>query len=276
MLHIAKKIEETTSFIRQKWQGTPSAGIILGTGLGGLAEQIKHAVYLPYSDIPHFPKSTAVGHTGQLILGELAGTSVVAMQGRFHLYEGYSAEQVAFPVRLFQSLGANLLIVTNAAGGLNPHYACGDLVVLEDHINWMAANPLIGVNDEKLGPRFPDMCQPYSLELVDKAIAIARAADFTAHRGVYVSMLGPTYETRAEYRYLRQLGGDVVGMSTVPEVITAVHAGMKVLGISTVTNVCLPDALGTTTGEEVAAAAGKAGKRLETIVLGILKDLPRS
>lgn len=283
MQQLGSQIDEVVKIIQDKCSasakaasgqtGSIQAGIVLGTGLGALAEKIKNTTIIPYSALPHFPQSTAIGHAGRFIVGELAGVPVAAMQGRFHLYEGYTPQQVALPIRVFKALGAKTLIVTNAAGGVNPQYKCGDIVVLEDHIDLMTGSSLMGVNDEALGPRFPDMCEPYSLALVEKAISIAREDGFTAHRGVYAAMNGPTYETRSEYRFVRMIGADVVGMSTVPEVITAVHAGMQVLGMSTVTNVCMPDILEETSGEEVAQAAAIAETRLAKIVLGILKHV---
>ena len=196
------------------------------------------------------------------------------MQGRFHLYEGYSAQQVAFPVRVMQRLGVSTLVLTNAAGGLNPHYQRGDVMVIDDHVNLMFRNPLVGINDDELGPRFPDMSAPYERELIHTALAVARRNDFTCHRGVYVGMLGPTYETRAEYRLARQLGGDAVGMSTVPEVIAARHGGLRVLGISTITNVCSPDSLGVTTAEDVIAVAATAAEKVRLLIEGVLVSCP--
>lgn len=272
MLHLARQIDETAAAIRTRWDGRPCVGIILGSGLGGLAEQIDTASVIPYDELPHFPRSTAIGHSGRLILGKLAGVPVAAMQGRFHLYEGYSAAQITLPVRVFRALGAETLIVTNAAGGLNPSYARGEIVILDDHINMMAGNPLVGINDNKLGPRFPDMSRPYDESLIDTALTIARRKNFVAHRGVYVGMTGPTYETRAEYSFLRQIGGDIVGMSTVPEVIVATHIGLRVLGISSVTNVCQPETLKVTTGEAVIQTAATTEKRLTSIVLGVLES----
>ncbi|MBN1854994.1 MAG: purine-nucleoside phosphorylase [Pirellulales bacterium] len=273
MLHLAKQIEETANAICRRRECRPRVGIILGSGLGKLANRIENPTGIPYNDLPHFPSSTAIGHEGRLVLGMLAGMPVTVLQGRFHLYEGYSAARVTFPVRVFRALGVEWLIVTNAAGGLNPHYARSEIVVLDDHINRMADNPLIGINDNRLGPRFPDMSKPYDPLLVDQALAIARRNDFVAHRGIYVGMTGPTYETRAEYRFLRQIGGDVVGMSTVPEVIVAAHIGMRVLGLSSVTNVCQPESLGATTADEVIQAAAASEERIACIVLGILEWL---
>ena len=256
--------------IRGQWQGTPRIGIILGTGLGSLAGHIRSEATIDYPTIPHFPRSTAIGHTGQLVCGQLDGATVVAMEGRFHAYEGYSQGQITFPVRVMRALGANLLIVSNACGGMNPQYGRGDIMVIEDHINLMGGNPLIGVNDDCLGPRFPDMCAPYDHRLIDRALSIARKENFTAHKGVYVAVTGPNLETRAEYRFLRLIGADVVGMSTVPEVLVAVHAGMRVLGLSVITDMCLPDALKPADIQEILATAAEAEPKLRKIVLGVV------
>jgi purine-nucleoside phosphorylase len=270
MLQLTGQIEDAARAIREHWTREPRVGIILGTGLGNFAEQIEHEAVIAYDKIPHFPRSTAIGHKGQLVCGQVAGVPVVTMEGRFHLYEGYPLKQVTLPVRVMKALGIELLIVSNASGGMNPHFTAGDIMVIEDHINLMGDNPLIGINDDRLGPRFPDMSCPYDPDLIDRALAIARRADFLAHRGVYIALSGPNYETRAEYRMLRRLGGDVVGMSTVPEVIVAVHAGLRVLALSAVTNVCLPDALGKTDGAAVVDAAQIAEPKMRKIVLGIL------
>ncbi|MDZ4656509.1 MAG: purine-nucleoside phosphorylase [Bythopirellula sp.] len=273
MQHVAEQIAAAAQAVRERWPDTPRAGIVLGSGLGALAEEIKVDTKIDYADIPNFVKSTALGHKGQLVCGHLEDVPVMAFQGRFHLYEGYSAEQAALPARLTKALGANALIVSNAAGGLNPHYSVGDVMVIEDHINMMFANPLIGVNDDNLGPRFPDMSCPYDHEFMEIAACVARREDFVLHRGVYVAMLGPTYETRAEYRMARRLGGDVAGMSTVPEVIAARHADMRVLGLSTITNVGSPDAPTSTTGHDVLAAAMTASAKLTKIVRGTVASL---
>ncbi len=276
MLHLAEKIAAATAFIQQRWPKPPQVGIILGTGLGNLASCIEAEAVIPYEEIPHFPRSTALGHRGQLVCGMLAGLPVVTMEGRFHVYEGYPQWQITLPVRVMKSLGISLLVVSNASGGMNPQYRSGDVMLIDDHIDLMTGNPLIGVNDDSLGPRFPDMSGPYDAELIERAIAIARRENFTAHRGVYVALMGPNYETRAEYRYLRKIGGDVVGMSTVPEVIAATHAGLRVLAISTVTNVCNPDSLIPTSGEEIISAAASAEHKVRTIVLGILQELAKA
>ena len=276
MLKISNQVHEAVDFIRSKWDGQPRVGIILGTGLGNQAGKIDSQAKLPYESLPHFPSSTAVGHTGQLVCGKLNGVSVVAMEGRFHAYEGYSHKQITFPVRVMKALGAELLIVSNACGGMNPQYGSGDVVVIDDHINLMNSNPLIGVNDDALGPRFPDMSAPYDKQLIEKAMEIARRENFTAHKGVYVAVTGPNLETRAEYRFLRTIGGDVVGMSTVPEVIVAVHAGMRVLGLSIVTDMCFPDSLVAANIEDIIAVANSAEPKLEKILLGILAHEAKS
>jgi purine-nucleoside phosphorylase len=271
MLELAAQIDEAVTAIRRSWRKEARVGIILGTGLGGLAQQIEAEATFEYESIPYFPRSTAISHAGQLVCGRLAGLPIVTMEGRFHAYEGYSHQQITFPVRVMKALGAELLIVSNACGGMNPQYACGDVMVIEDHINLMNGNPLIGVNDDKLGPRFPDMCRPYDQELIAKSLEIARRENFAAHRGVYVAVTGPNLETRAEYRFLRLIGADVVGMSTVPEVLVAVHAGMRVLGLSIVTDMCLPDALEPAEISRILAHAAAAEPKLRKIVLGVLE-----
>lgn len=268
-----EKIEEAAAAVRHIWPSAARAGIVLGTGLGSVTEEIRDRVTIPYEQIPHMPRATSIGHAGQWVCGRLEGVPVVAMEGRFHAYEGYSHQQITFPIRVMRALGAEVLIVSNAAGGLNPHYALGDVVVIDDHINLMHGNPLVGRNDERLGPRFPDMSAPYDRALGDRALAIARRNDFPAHRGVYVAVTGPNLETRAEYRFLRTIGGDAVGMSTVPEVLVAVHAGMRVLGLSIVTDLCLPDALRPADVREILAVAASAEPKLRAIVLGVLGDL---
>jgi purine-nucleoside phosphorylase len=272
MHNLYEQIEESAASIRDRWKGRPRCGIILGSGLGSVGEAVELDEAIHYGEIPHFLKSTAVGHQGRLLCGRLAGVPVIAMQGRFHCYEGYSAERATFPVRVMRALGVELLVVSNAAGGLNPNFAAGDVMVIDDHINFMNRNPLVGINDERLGPRFPDMSAPYDRRLGDRALAIARRADFACHRGVYIGMLGPTYETRAEIRMLRYIGGDAVGMSTVPEAIVAAHAGLPVLGLSTITNVCAPDKPHKTSGEEVVATAETARDKLRAIIEGIIAE----
>ncbi len=267
------KLRESTSEIMRRWCGHANVGIILGTGLGGLAERIETETIIPYNEIPHFPISTVESHAGRLILGRLEGKSIVAMQGRFHFYEGYSAREIAFPVRVMKELGASTLIVSNAAGGLNPQYRAGDVMLIEDHINLLGANPLIGPNDNRLGDRFPDMSEPYSKELIKLAREIALKNAIPTQLGVYVSVPGPNLETRAEYRFLRTIGADAVGMSTVPEVIVAVHSGMRVLGISVITDMGLPDALEPASLERILKNAGEAEPKMNAIILGVLRAL---
>ncbi|WP_169975312.1 purine-nucleoside phosphorylase [Tautonia rosea] len=270
-------VQDATLAVRSHWPGTGRVGIVLGTGLGQLASQIDAEATIPYEAIPHFPHPTGVeSHAGRLVCGTLAGVPVVAMEGRFHLYEGYSPAQVTFPIRVLKELGCETLIVSNAAGGLNPLHRKGDLVVIDDHLNLpglAGINPLIGPNDDRLGPRFPDLIEPYDRELQDLALSIALAEGIPAHRGVYVGIVGPNLETRAEYRYLRGIGADVVGMSTVAEVLVAVHAGMKVLGFSIVTDLCLPDALEPVKIEEIIAVANEAEGKLRRIVTWVIERL---
>ena len=276
MLDQYDKITEAVEFITGRWKHVPRVGIILGSGLGGVAAAITDAVRIPYESIPHFARSAAPGHAGQLVCGLLEGVPVVVLEGRMHAYEGYPLAQITFPVRVIKRLGADLLVVTNACGGLNPQYRSGDIMVIDDHINLLGDNPLIGINDDRLGPRFPDMSAPYTLELVDAALAVARRDNFVAHRGVYVAVTGPNLETRAEYRFLRGIGADVVGMSTVPEVIVAVHSSMRVLGISVITDMCLADALEVATVESILATARAAEPKLRALILGAVRDAGRS
>jgi purine-nucleoside phosphorylase len=273
--HEWEHVQEASRMIRSRWSGVPRVGVILGTGLGALAREIEAEASIPYPEIPFFPRSTVESHTGQLVCGKLSGVTLIAMEGRFHLYEGYSPWQVTFPIRVMKELGCRLLIVSNAAGGLNPLYNKGDLIVIEDHINLMGLNPLIGPNDDRLGPRFPDLIEPYDRVLQNLALAAALEENIVAHRGVYVAVVGPNLETRAEYRYLRFIGADVVGMSTVPEVLVAVHAGMKVLGFSIVTDMCLADALQPVKIEEIIAVANEAEAKLRTIVGRVLERWER-
>lgn len=273
MQGLVEQIDAAVSTIRKSWSGTPRVGMILGTGLGGLAEQIQNEAEIPYGDIPHFPKSTAPSHAGRLICGPLAGVPVVAMEGRFHYYEGYSLQQVTFPVRVMKALGAEILLVTNAAGGINPQLDLADVVVLEDHINLMPDNPLRGVNDDRLGPRWPDLCEPYDRRLIEKARAAGLELGIPVPKGVIVAVSGPNLETRAEYRMLKLLGADVVSMSTVPEVLVAIHAGMKVLGFSIVTDLCLPDALEPVEIPKILANAATGGERLARLIPRILAGL---
>jgi purine-nucleoside phosphorylase len=273
MPELYSQIEQAAAHIRAKWSDTPRAGVILGTGLGSLADEIESPVAIEYEDVPNFPRSTAVSHRGRLVCGRLAGVPVVAMEGRFHQYEGYPLQQITLPVRVMKALGAELLIVSQAVGGMNPYYRSGDVMIIDDHINLMGDNPLVGVNDDRLGPRFPDMSAPYTPELIDVALEVARKENFVAHCGVTVAVTGPNLETRAEYRFLRMIGADVVGMSTVPEVIVAVHSGMRVFGLSVVTDMCLADALKPANVEEIIAVANAAQPKLRALVLGVLKHI---
>ena len=270
MLDLFDKIQEATTFIRKAWNKTPHAGIILGTGLGPLVQRIEVEATLDYADIPHFLKSTATSHRGRLVCGMLCGLPVMAMEGRFHMYEGYSLKDITLPVRIMKALGAELLMVSNACGGMNPFYKAGDIMLIDDQINLLGDNPLIGINDDRLGPRFPDMSAPYDQELIKAALQVARKNDIVAHQGVFVAVAGPNLETRAEYRFLRMIGADVVGMSTVPEVIVAVHCGLRTIGFSVVTDMCLPDALKPAKVEEIIAVANAAEPKLTALVTGVL------
>jgi purine-nucleoside phosphorylase len=271
MLELYDTIQAAVAHIRDAFPDPPHAGIILGTGLGSLAEEIDVVASIEYEDIPHFPRSTATSHRGRFVCGNLAGLPVVAMEGRFHQYEGYPLQQITLPVRVMQALGAQLLIVTQAVGGMNPNYATGDVMIIDDHINLMGDNPLVGINDDRLGPRFPDMSAPYDAALIEAGLAVARQKDFVAHKGVVVAVTGPNLETRAEYRFLRTIGADVVGMSTIPEVIVAVHCGLRVFGVSVITDMCLPDALEPALVEKIIAVAQEAEPKLRALVMGILE-----
>jgi purine-nucleoside phosphorylase len=236
-----------------------------------LVEKINVQETFDYAEIPHFLKSTATSHRGRLVCGELCGVPVVAMEGRFHMYEGYPLKQITLPVRVMNALGASLLLVSNACGGMNPNHRAGDILFIEDHINLMGDNPLIGINDDRLGPRFPDMSAPYDHALIEEGLRVARKNDIRAHQGVFVAVSGPNLETRAEYRFLRLIGADVVGMSTVPEVIVAVHCGMRTVGFSVITDMCLPDALEPADVQKIIAIANQAAPRLATLVTGVLE-----
>jgi purine-nucleoside phosphorylase len=264
------RLQEAVEAVRRRTPMEPRVGIVMGTGLGGLAERIQAEVVLPYEEIPHFPLSTVESHAGRLILGTLEGIAVVAMQGRFHLYEGYSLQEVTFPIRVLKLLGADILIVSGISGGMNPLWAPGELVVLDDHINLLGDNPLVGENLDDLGPRFPDMSRPYDEDLQALAQEVALDAGARINRGVYVAVAGPNLETRAEYRMLRSMGADIVGMSTVPEVIVARHMGMRVLGLSIITDACLPDALEPVDVPTVIATAMDAEPRLTSLISSVV------
>ncbi len=271
MHDMVKMVEKASELIRQRCDLEPEVGIILGTGLGGLVSEIEVRCEIPYPDIPHFVSSTVETHSGRLLLGRLSGRNVAAMQGRFHYYEGYSMQEITFPVRVMKALGANTLVVSNACGGMNPMWNKGDLMVIEDHINLLGDNPLIGPNHESLGPRFPDMSEPYARELITLAEEIALAEGIVLRKGVYAAVAGPNLETRAEYRFLRAVGADVVGMSTVPEVIVAVHSGMRILGVSIITDLCLPDALEPADINEIIKVAGQAEPKLTRLISRVLE-----
>lgn len=270
---LLEDLDEASGFLKKKLRRTPDIAIILGTGLGQLAQKITDADAVSYGEIPHFPRSTVESHAGRLVAGELAGKSVIAMEGRFHFYEGYSLEQVTFPVRIMKHLGVSKLIVTNAAGGLDLGYRKGEIVIIEDHINFMGVNPLVGPNDERLGPRFPDMSEPYSARLAGIAEEAARAEGIPVRRGVYIGVTGPCLETKAEYRMMRQLGADLVGMSTVPEVIVGVHAGLEILGLSVVTDVCDPEHLEKVDIREIIRIANEAGPKLDRLVVSTVSRM---
>lgn len=267
------QLQETAAFIRSKINTTAQTAIILGSGLGNLATQIKVDFEIQYTEIPHFPISTVEGHKGRLILGSLNGVKVWVMEGRFHFYEGYSPEQVAYPVRVLKLLGVDNLILSNAAGGVNVNFEVGDLMIIKDHISLFSINPLIGKNESALGTRFPDMSEPYALDFIDKAKAIATKHKIKVHEGVYVGVTGPTFETRAEYKLIKAVGGDVVGMSTVQENIAAVHCGMKVFAISVVTDLGIREDNNTITHEEVLEAANAAEPKLTLIISDLVKQI---
>ena len=267
------RIREAALAVRSAGGTTPRVGIILGTGLGGLADAIEVEAAIDYEDLPHFPVSTVTSHHGKLILGTLEGVPVVAMQGRFHRYEGYTLRQIVFPVRVMRVLGADALVVSAACGGMNPLWAPGDLVILDDHINFMGDSPLIGPNLDELGPRFPDMSVPYDPGFREAAAQVAMNERIAVRHGVYVGVPGPQLETRSEYRMLRAMGADVVGMSTVPEVIAARHMGMRILAIAVITDQCLPDALEEVNVEKIIATAMAAGPTLTRLVAGVVRTL---
>jgi purine-nucleoside phosphorylase len=273
VLDARQKIKETADFLRSRSTTSPKVGIILGSGLGSLADQVQDAVRLPYSEIPNFPVSTAPGHKGNLVLGSLQGKPVMVMQGRFHAYEGYTQQQVVFPVRVMQAMGVETLIVTCALGGLNFRYAAGDLVAIVDHINLTGSNPLIGPNDPEQGDRFPVMFDCYRPELIALAREVAMREGIRLHEGVHAGITGPAFCTKAELRYLTKIGADTVGMSTVPEVIAATHAGLKVLGIGTVSDMAIADSGHHANELEILAVAEQVGPRLRKLVEGVLAKL---
>jgi purine-nucleoside phosphorylase len=268
-----EQIARAEAAVRRRWPPAAKVGLILGTGLGNVASLIEREAVIPYSEIPHFPISTAPSHAGQLVCGRLGGVALAALEGRFHYYEGYSLREVTFPVHLLKGLGAEILILTNAAGGMNPQYELADLVLIEDHISLMPDNPLRGINDDRLGPRFPDMLEPYDRKLSALAHRVAMELQIPIRKGVLVAVPGPNLETRAEYRMLRAMGADVVSMSTVPEAIVAVHTGLRTLAISIVTDMCLPASLGAASLERILEVAARGGQHLERLIPAILSRL---
>lgn len=275
-MELRTQMDEAIAFIRKHTKMRPEIGIILGTGLGGLVKEIRKEIVLEYDEIPHFPVSTVESHHGKLIFGTLGGRQIVAMQGRFHYYEGYTLRQVTFPVRVMSwkhGLGVKTLLISNAAGGMNPEFRRGDLMIITDHINLQGDNPLIGPNDEELGPRFPDMSEPYDRGLIGLADAAAKDLNIPVRHGIFIAVPGPNLETRAEYRFLRSTGADAVGMSTVPETIVAVHMSMRVFGASIITDECFPDTLKPVKVEEIIAVANKAEPKLTALTKEMVKRL---
>lgn len=266
-----KKIYETIEFLEGRTSLTPAVGIILGTGLGGLVNEMDIEHTIPYEFIPNFPVSTVEGHQGQLIFGRMSGISVVAMQGRFHVYEGYTMQEIAFPVRIMKFLGVNTLLISNASGGLNPEFEIGDLMVIEDHINLMGSNPLLGPNESEMGPRFPDMSVVYDRELIGSVFRIAARNGISLRKGIYAAVTGPTFETPAEYKYLRIIGADAVGMSTVPEVITARHLGMKCFAVSVISDLGVPGKIVELSHQDVIEEANRAEPKMTAIIRELLK-----
>jgi purine-nucleoside phosphorylase len=268
-----KQIEETTAFITSRVKARPEIGLILGTGLGAAADAVEVDVLIPYEEIPHFPVSTALSHESRLICGQWREKPVFSMQGRFHLFEGYTPQQISSPIRVMKALGVRTLIISAAAGGLNPQFQAGDLMLLTDHINLTGHNPLLGPNLDEWGPRFPDMAEPYSRRLQDLAVKAALDERVPLHRGVYAGVLGPSLETAAETRFLRAMGADAVGMSVIMEVITAVHCGIDVMGVAVITNVNLPDCYQPAVLEDIIATAEQAGPKLMQLVARLLDNL---
>jgi purine-nucleoside phosphorylase len=273
MSEILQKIETAVSYIKSHYNETPIVGIVLGSGLGSFTSEINIEKEIPYADIPNFPVSTVEGHSGKLIFGELGGKKVVAMAGRFHYYEGYTTQEVVFPIRVMKYLGIQTLLISNAAGGMQKGFKVGDLMIIKDHISMLTLNPLLGKNEEAFGPRFPDMSEPYKKDLIDKAKAIAASAGYEMKEGVYIGVTGPTFETRAEYKMLAILGGDAVGMSTVQEVIAAVHMGLPVFAMSVITDIGIREEENTITHEEVLQAAKDAEPKLTHIFKELVAQL---
>ncbi len=273
MPELKKQIEDAVNYLKSRTKMIPDVGIILGTGLGALAHEIKAEIIIDYKDIPHFPLSTVESHKGKLIFGTLSGKNVIAMQGRFHYYEGYTMKQITFPVRVMKALGIKVLCVSNIAGGMNSGYRRGDVMIISDHINMLGDNPLIGKNHDDLGPRFPDMSEPYSKDLIKLANDIAKEEKINAHTGIYLAVSGPNLETKAEYRMFRNMGADVVGMSTIPEVIVAVHSGLKVFGMTVISDECFPDSLQAVSVDEIIKAAMDAEPKLTLIMKKVIERI---
>lgn len=273
MSELMKKLEETSAYIKSQYNEPITAGIILGSGLGNLTNELKIKKEISYSDIPHFPVSTVVGHSGKMIFAELGGKNVLVMSGRFHYYEGYAPQLITYPVRVMKQLGIEALFLSNAAGGVNPDFKVGDLMIINDHISFFTPNPLLGKNEEALGTRFPDMTEPYSKDLILNAKAIANEAGFKVHEGTYVAVTGPTFETKAEYRLIKTIGADAVGMSTVQEVIVARHGDMKVFAMSVITDLGIREEENVITHEEVLAAAKEAEPKLTTLFTKLIESL---
>lgn len=273
MSPLVQQLHETSQFIRQQVNAAPQEGIVLGSGLGNFADEMQVEKEIAYADIPHFPVSTVEGHSGKLLFGILGGKQVVAMAGRFHFYEGYTPQQVVYPIRVMKMLGVQTVLISNAAGGINQNFAVGDLMIIRDHIAFFTLNPLLGKNEDEIGPRFPDMSEPYDNALITRAKSIADRLQIRLHSGVYTGVTGPTFETRAEYQLIKVLGGDAVGMSTVQEVIAAVHAGMKVFAMSVITDIGIREEENVITHEEVLQAAKEAEPKLTAIFTNLIQEL---
>lgn len=273
MSNIIQQLQETKEYIQNIYSLSPQVGIVLGSGLGNFVKEMNVEHEIPYDDIPHFPLSTVEGHSGKLLLGEIEGKKVVAMSGRFHFYEGYDASQVAYPIRVMKYLGIKTLLISNAAGGVNPNFKVGDLMIITDHISFATVNPLVGKNHIELGPRFPDMSHPYKKELIEKVKAIARGMNITVKEGVYFGVTGPTFETRSEYKLIQKVGGDAVGMSTVQEVIIGVHMGLDVFAMSVITDMGIRDEENIITHEDVLQAATDAEPRLSAIFKKLIGEI---
>ncbi len=273
MSDFIQQLQATTAFIKLQYHHVPTVGIVLGSGLGNFISEIDVEKEISYSDIPHFPVSTVEGHSGKMIFGKLGGKQIVVMAGRFHFYEGYSPQQVCYPIRVMKMLGVETVLISNAAGGTNQHFKVGDLMIIRDHISFFTVNPLVGKNEEGLGPRFPDMSEPYSLALIAKAKTIGERLGIALHTGVYTGVTGPTFETRAEYQLIKTLGGDAVGMSTVQEVITACHCSMQVFAMSVITDIGIREEQNTITHQEVLEAAKNAEPKLTKIFTSLVGEL---